>query len=111
MRQGHAFASPWTSRPTYRMTVRFATAHALAALLQKRDISWYRSSRTRRELGSGHPYQRGHVILAMPELREPGDIHAYRYHWCRIGWRDAGASLDRAWRRRWGELGSSVATM
>src|SRR5215831_606862 len=29
---------------------------------------------------------------------KPGGIHAYCYHWRRIGWRDARASLDQAWR-------------
>src|SRR5205823_6856344 len=36
---------------------------------------------------------------------KPGGIHAYRYHWRRIGWRDAGASLDQAWRGR--DLGTA----
>jgi hypothetical protein len=36
---------------------------------------------------------------------KPGGIHAYRYHWRRIGWRDARASLAESWRGR--DLGST----
>ena len=36
---------------------------------------------------------------------KPGGIHVYRYHWRRIGWRDARASLTESWRGR--DLGST----
>src|SRR5262249_10610688 len=36
---------------------------------------------------------------------KPGGIHAHRYHWRGIGWRDARASLAESWRGR--DLGST----